>query len=172
VVTEPQTAKHAASDFPGEIRVRRVYGVALVLAHGAAPEQGRMPLVPAKLGEGQWPVWLAWTSALTELIAGLFALVGLLTRVAATLLAGTMLSAIWLTQFGPAIQSGQTFMGFLPNHPAFGLDAAGNPVFVMLFWQLSLVCISLTLAFTGPGLLSFDRALFPGKAHKGADDEE
>lgn len=171
-VAEPALVKHSAADFPGEVRVRRVYGIAVILARGATPEAGRLSLVPAKLAEGSWPVWIAWTAAVTELIAGLFALVGLLTRVAAVMLAGTMITAIWLTQIGPAIQSGHAFLGFLPDQPAFGLDAAGNPVLVMLFWQLALLCISLALACTGPGFLSFDRALFPGKAQKDADEED
>lgn len=155
-----------AADFPDEIRVRRVYGLALLIHSATNPgttESGneKMPLWPAKVGTGHWPLTFAWAAAITEIVAGLFVLVGLLTRISALSLAFCMIVAIWLTEIGPAVQAGDTFLGFLPNYKAFGSDAAGNPLFARLFWQTSLLCIGLALTFSGPGWLSFDRALFP-----------
>ncbi|MEI7658555.1 MAG: DoxX family protein [Phycisphaerae bacterium] len=176
-----------AADFPDDVRVRQVHGITLMLATvnkggggGAAGEGGAggggastMPLVPAVLTEGPWPARLAWASAITELVGGLFVLVGLLTRLAGFSLACTMLGAIWLTQIGPAIQAGRTVLGFIPDHPPYATDAAGSPLFAMLLWQVSLLCIGLSLTFSGPGALSFDRALFPGgKGKRAAADED
>jgi hypothetical protein len=109
-----------------------------------------------------------------SLISGLFALVGLLTRVSALSLALIVLCELWLTQIGPAIQDGSAHLGFLPNHTAFGLDAAGNFLYAPLLWQFSLLCCALALLFSGPGRVSFDRALFPSRAasKKQSDDLE
>lgn len=183
---------------PAEVRVRRLYGLALLLHSAAFPPPvtlpasatgsssvspnpdnllaGQpadasaptvttpMPLWPAALASGRLPVYFAWAAALTEIIAGLFLLVGLLTRVSALSLAGTMLAAIWLTEIGPAIQSGNTVLSFIPAYGPFAFDAANKFMFASLLWQTSLLCSALALTFTGPGALSFDRALFPPKA--------
>ena len=65
-----------------------------------------------------------------------------------------MVAAIWLTQIGPAMQSGVTTLGFLPSFPAFDI-AAWQP----LLWQFILLCASASLFFAGPGGLSMDRAV-------------
>lgn len=165
-----------AADFPDDVRVRQVHGITLMLANanGSASDgaSNPMPLVPAVLTQGPWPSRLAWASAITEVVGGLFVLVGLLTRVAGFSLACTMLGAIWLTQIGPAMQSGRTVLGFIPDHPPYATDAAGSPLFAMLLWQVSLLCIGLSLTFSGPGVLSFDRALFPGGKGKRAEADE
>ncbi len=164
---EPSTARvYVASDFPNEVRVRNVHGISLLLVSSANPPAGAdgakpMPLVPAFAASGRWPVYLAWTATMSELLGGLFVAVGLLTRLSSFFLFCTMVTAIWLSQIGPAIQSGNSLLGFLPNHPAYATDAAGNAVFAILMWQLMLACASLALVFSGPGALSFDRALFP-----------
>ncbi|MBS0196337.1 MAG: DoxX family membrane protein [Planctomycetes bacterium] len=164
---EPPTARvYVAGDFPNEVRVRNVHGISLLLVSSANPPAGAdgtkpMPLVPAFAASGRWPVYLAWTATMSELLGGLFVLVGLLTRLSSFFLFCTMVTAIWLSQIGPAIQSGNSLLGFLPNHPAYATDAAGNAVFAILMWQLMLACASLALVFSGPGALSFDRALFP-----------
>ena len=168
---------YEASDFPEEVRVRRLHGITLMLTsvNGQASDQNAatMPLVPAALTQGAWPSRLAWACAITEVVGGLFVLVGLLTRLAGFSLACTMLAAMWLTQIGPAMQAGRTVLGFIPDHPPYGTDAAGSPLFAMLLWQCSLLCVGLSLTFSGPGLLSFDRALFPGgKGKRGEDDED
>jgi uncharacterized membrane protein YphA (DoxX/SURF4 family) len=159
--------KYTASDFPQELVVPRVYGLALLLQNAANPAPRAsdgvtpMPLWPASLVQDRWPVYTAWFVVVSELVGGLFVLVGLLTRLSAAFLTGAMAGAIWLTQIGPAIQSGVTWAGFLPRHAPYGLDDAGNPLFIMLLWQLSLLCAAKALVFLGGGFLSFDRALFP-----------
>ncbi|MBS0190227.1 MAG: DoxX family protein [Phycisphaerales bacterium] len=148
-----------AAEFPQEIRVSALYGIALAL-HNGAQQTGpdgkavSFPLVPAVLADGAKPVWLAWLATLTELIGGILILFGLFTRLAALGIACTMATAIWLTQVGPAIQSGNSTLGFLPNHPAFDLVAWQTPL-----WQLTLLCAALSLLFAGPGGLSMDRVL-------------
>ena len=69
-----------------------------------------------------------------------------------------MLGAIWLTTIGPAIQSGNAALGFLPNNDTFDI-AAWTPV----FFQFTVLMSALALLFVGPGMLSFDRLLLGGK---------
>lgn len=162
----PVTSIYSGADFPNETSVRAVYGIALLVHSSANPAPAAngtsgMPLLPARLGEGRWPVYLAWAAAVAELVGGLFVLVGLMTRFASLNLAVTMAVAMWLTKIGPAIQANDTLLGFLPNHPAFARDAAGNAIHAVLMWQFILLCAALSLVFSGAGALSFDRALLP-----------
>jgi uncharacterized membrane protein YphA (DoxX/SURF4 family) len=155
------------ADFPEEVRVKRLHGITLKLAsawRNACGGRDEFDAIGAGgAHRGAWPSRLAWACGHhREVVGGLFVLVGLLTRLAGFSLACTMLAAMWLTQIGPAMQAGRTVLGFIPDHPPFATDAAGNPMFAMLLWQLSLLCVGLSLTFSGPGLLSFDRALFPG----------
>jgi len=173
----PAVQNYSAADFPQPIQVRRLHGITLMVLRAASPhtdEQGtpRTQLLPSRLGDGNIPVYMAWAAALTEIIAGLFVMVGLLTRVSALALAATMVGAIWLTEIGPAIQSGQTVFGLLPAYGAYSMDSAGKYKFTMLLWQCSLLCSAMALAFTGPGFVSFDRALFPSKVGGRRDVEE
>ena len=166
--TPAAAQNYSAADFPQPIQVRRLHGITLMVLRAASPhtdEQGtlRTQLLPSRLGDGNIPVYMAWAAALTEIIAGLFVMVGLLTRVSAIALAATMVGAIWLTEIGPAMQSGQTVFGLLPAYGAYSMDAAGKYKYAMLLWQCSLLCSAMALAFTGPGFVSFDRALFPSK---------
>ncbi|MBL8877271.1 MAG: DoxX family protein [Phycisphaerae bacterium] len=155
----PTAASFTAADFPEEIRVARLYGLALMLHDSAQPNdrEGKphgFPLSPSIVATGAWPVWLAWAAALTELIGGLLVLFGLFTRLAALSLAGVMMAAIWLTQIGPAVQSGSGTLGFLPPHAAFDVAA-----WQTLLWQFSLLGAALSLFFAGAGGLSMDRAI-------------
>lgn len=161
---------YTASDFPEPQKVRGLYGMVFVITNAAAPkpnEAGKtpMPLMPAAANQGRWPVYLAWTIALTELIGGVFFLVGFLGRLAGFMNAGVMMGALWLTQFGPAIQSGTAKLGFLP---AYGKDgtlglwettSAGTFAYAMPLWQLMLLCACLAVMVLGSGALSID-ALF------------
>lgn len=157
------TRQFTATDFPSPVRVRRLFGLALLL-HGAAnPEAGKTPLWPAGLATGSMPVYLAWSVAVTELAAGVFVLVGLLTRLSALGIAGVMLGAMWLTEIGPAIQTGKAVLGFLPDYPPF------DPQWQSLLFQVSLCMAALALAFCGPGRLSLDTALLWGRDE---DDDE
>ncbi len=148
------------SDFPDPVRVTRVNMLAVVIARSANPGlddagASRMILWPPAMATGRWPVYLAWTVALTELLGGLCLLVGLGTRVFAFLLAGTMIGAMWLTEIGPAIQNGNTFLGFLPRYP--GLEAAPSPDgYMTILWQFLILCTLLTLLAQGAGRISLD----------------
>lgn len=150
---------YTAADFPNPVGVKPVYMLALTLKKDASSDKGAMTLWPAALAKGDWPVWTAWAVAWAEIGGGALVLVGLLTRVGAFLLAGVMLGAIWLTQVGPAIQSGSTRLGFLPNHDVFDGQA-----WQMLLVQFTLLCSAMSLLLAGSGSLSMDRALFGGKA--------
>lgn len=110
---------------------------------------------PKWAGSGRKPVYLAWAVTVTELLAGLLVLMGLLTRLGALGLAGVMLGAMWLTEIGPAMASGSTVLGFLPNRPAFEPRA-----WDVLMFQFTLFMSSLALLFIGSGTISLDRALF------------
>lgn len=155
---------YQAAEFPDAIEVPRVYGLALLLHKAANPPASTDPasasqmmrLWPQSIGKGMWPVRLAWMVAVTEVVAGLFVLVGLLTRASAIALAGTMLGAIWLTEIGPAIQAGTTVLGILPDRDPFSIDAWRS-----LLWQLSLLMAAMALLVLGSGALGFDRKLFP-----------
>ncbi|MGH7242421.1 MAG: DoxX family protein [Phycisphaerales bacterium] len=152
-------ATFTAADFPNEVKVARLYGLALMLhdAVQTTDREGkplRFPLAPSIISTGAWSVWLAWAAALTELIGGLLVLFGLFTRLAALGLGSVMLVAIWLTQIGPAIQSGTATFGILPPHAAYDVAA-----WQTLLWQLCLLCAAASLFFAGPGGLSMDRAI-------------
>ena len=70
--------------------------------------------------------------------------------------AGCVMSvAMWLTQFGPAIQAGTTQLLFLPAHPAKDLQA-----WMPLFWQFSLWCSAMAVLCLGAGALSLDGLFF------------
>lgn len=160
---QPPRVLASASDFPEPVRVRRYASIVLILHHAINPgldpdnSEPLMPLWPdfdKHLDFDPWPVYLAWTASLTELIAGSLLLIGLLTRLSALGLTGVMLTAMWLTTVGPAIQSGHAALGFLPQHDPFDITA-WTPVFL----QFTLLMSALSLLFAGPGMLSLDRLL-------------
>lgn len=125
---------YTAADFPDPVGVKPVYMLALSLKKAATPDgKGSMVLWPGALAHGSWPVWTAWAVTWAEIGGGALVLVGLLTRIGALALGGVMLGAIWLTQVGPALQSGNTRLGFLPNHDVFDGQA----------WQMLLVQFTL-----------------------------
>jgi uncharacterized membrane protein YphA (DoxX/SURF4 family) len=139
-------------------------GLALLIdaAANPAPDEygtARAPLLPPASAQGKWPVYLAWTAAVVELIAGAAVLLGFFTRLASLPLAGTMAAAIWLTQVGPAIQSGSSVLGFLPQG-VFDLQPDDDYAYAQLLWQFALLLMAVALFFSGPGALSIDRVLF------------
>jgi len=161
------TQTYTAADFPEPGNYRRVYGLALVVHKAAFPSPDaegnvRQPFWPEWAGEGRWPVVLAWAAATTELLGALLLVIGFLTRFTGLALAGTMANAAWLTQIGPALQSGDTVLGFLPNYPTFDV-AAWTP----LLWQFALFCAGSALLFSGAGALSLDRT-----GRRASDDED
>ena len=155
---------------PGEIKVRRMWGLALRL-HGASHPgldsagKQQMKLWPAFLGNGNWPRYVTLAVVIAEIGGGVLVALGLLTRLGAFLLAGVMLGAVWLDQLGPAIQSGNTTLLVLPGHDVWDI-AAWRP----LLWQFSLFCSALALMLLGAGAPSLDRALGWMKG-KGDDDD-
>lgn len=166
VGTPPVRIAYAPSEFPDDIEVPRVYGLAILLHRAAYPpaarREGEAPspppeaIWPKSLGRGSWPVRLAWTVALTEVVGGAFLILGLFTRVSAAALAGTMLGAMWLTELGPAWQSGKTVLGILPDRDPFSLE-----LWRTFFWQLSLLGAGIAVALLGCGALGLDRKFFP-----------
>jgi uncharacterized membrane protein YphA (DoxX/SURF4 family) len=152
--------KYTASDFQTPVKVRKLYTLTLALKAasepGAKPDGSpKAPTWPKALADGDWPVHLAWTAAILETAGGVGLLLGLLTRLWAIGLAARMLAAMWLTQFGPAIQAGDAVLGFLPPHETF--DTQAWRPFLLHF---SLFMTALALVFLGPGRASVDHAIF------------
>ncbi|HED54393.1 MAG TPA: DoxX family protein [Phycisphaerales bacterium] len=146
-----------------------------MIHHAANPgvdDQGsaKLPLWPASLAKGSIPVILAWAVAVLELVCGAAMLFGFFTRIASLPLVGIMGVAIWLTQIGPAIQSGSALLGFLPPDP-FGMTPDGGYTYVPLLLQFSLMMASLAVFFIGPGALSVDRLIFGAPSGGGFGDD-
>jgi uncharacterized membrane protein YphA (DoxX/SURF4 family) len=139
-----------------ETRVRQLYMLALMLDSASEkPSGASFPLWPGVLAREPMPVVFAWAVALTELLAGGLVLIGLLSRLSAWALAFVMLGAMWLTEFGPALQTGRTYLGFIPRH---GSGFAGSE-YMTLFLQMCLFSMAVAVAAIGPGACSLDRAL-------------
>ena len=178
---EEPSRTYVPDDFPEGVEMRSVYGIALAVISGADPpfneDTGvrRMATVPEMFGSSPWPTVLAWAAAITELIAGVAILFGLLSRISALNLAGVMLVAMWLTQIGPAIQMDTAILGFLPGPPApveSVFEWAVTPGnWNNFLWQLSLFAAAMGVFFGGPGWLSMDRLLF-GKPKPAPVEEE
>ncbi|MGD9691102.1 MAG: DoxX family membrane protein [Phycisphaerales bacterium] len=155
-----------AKVYPDGLRVRSVYKLALLLRSAseppriasesaAAPASAPGPLWPARLAQERLPVYFAWSVALTELLGGVLVLAGLFTRLTALGFAGVMVGAIWLTQIGPAVQSGKATLGVLPSHGTFDVAA-----WMPLQWQVALLCMSAALLFVGPGAAALDNIMW------------
>lgn len=148
-----------ASDFPGGANLRPLYKLAVLLHARAQPAgSGKGSIVPASIGNGGTPVYLAWAAAITEVVGGALVLVGLFTRFAALALAGVMVVAAWLTQIGPAVYNTdpavQPLLGFLPIQA--WTDLAKMSTFNL---QLALFAAGMALVFMGGGGASLDGLL-------------
>lgn len=148
------------------MRVERLYGLALLVRGAANPapaEDGTVPMVlwPPQLATDRLPVYFAWAAAVSEIVAGTLCVLGFFTRFSAFTLAGIMAVAIWLTEIGPAVQSGNTLLGFLPVREAYAV-ALSPGGYVTLLWQTALLSMSLALLTLGGGRASLDGALFGG----------
>lgn len=155
------TITYTASDFPEPRNVRQLYMIVFGITDAAAPkadDTGKtpMPLLPAAVNQGRWPVYLAWAAALSELVGGTFLLLGFLGRLSGFMIAGVMATAMWLTQIGPAIQAGNARFGFLPAHGFWDTNAAGVPHYMTPLWILMLLCASMAVVVLGSGALSID----------------
>ncbi|MGP1273625.1 MAG: DoxX family membrane protein [Phycisphaerales bacterium] len=167
--SEPDAQPVALTLQTGPAEVRGVYRIALLIHASASPADGARPLWPPALAQGSWPVILAWAAAVSELVFGGAVLLGFFARLSALPLAGTMGVAMWLTQIGPAVQSGNAFLGVLPGG-VFDLGPGGY-AYTMILWQFALLMASLSLLLTGPGAVSVDRMLFGAPSHSDEDDE-
>ncbi len=161
--TPPAARVYTAADFAADVEFARLYQVALMLEDRAA---GDKPIWPKALSGEPWSIRLAHAVAWTELLAGLFILVGLFTPLSAFAIACVMGTAMWLTQIGPAtLGGGQSMLGFLPPLKNFEYDPFGWQTFV---FQLSLFAMAVSLMFSGAGSLSFDRFIFGARNPDGS----
>lgn len=156
-------------DYAPKTPVRPMYMLALGLRTAAEPpkrDDGTTPMAlwPASMGRGAWPLRWAYIVTGIELIGGVLVLIGVFSRLWAFLLACVMLGAIWLTQVGPAMQSGNAILGFLPNHPAWDGEK-----WMPLMWTFGLLMMSLALLAGGPGRWSIDGMLFGGSDGGGGE---
>lgn len=136
------------------VSVRAVYRLAVGVRGWAQPDPGQPRLLPAWMGQGGWPVYVAWAVAVVELGGGACVLLGLLTRIAALALASVMVGALWLTEIGPDVLAGTARLGFLPAKPLLGGD------WQRFMLQFALLCSALALATGGGGRASLDRLVF------------
>ena len=143
----------------GEVNVRgvRVLGASIYMAGN--PPVGDNGVKPRAI----WPGFIssplpakaqAFAVAITEILVGMFLLAGLLSRLSALGVIIIMFGAVWLSQLGPAIQSGNTTLGFLPDYPRF------SHLWQNLFFQLSMLAMAGAVLLTGAGCLSVDAVLF------------
>ncbi|MBC7835133.1 MAG: DoxX family protein [Phycisphaerales bacterium] len=166
---------YTGTDFPENVDVRMVYHLALGIHTAANPPidaKGNFPpsIWPKDMASGSWPLWIAWTVAIIELLGGALVLIGLTTRFWAAAIAGVMIGAMWLTQFGPAIQAGDTVLRFFPSHRI--LDTAAWQTLLLQFVLLMMAC---ALMLSRPGALAIDNALFgrrSGDLDEDGDDDE
>jgi uncharacterized membrane protein YphA (DoxX/SURF4 family) len=170
-VSPPATKTYTAADFPEPVKVKALYSLAVMIhaaAHPAARADGSVPapLWPPALAEGRLPLIFAYLVLAAELGGGVLVLLGLCTRFAAFSIAGVMLGAMWLTQFGPAVQQKATVLGFLPQYPPF------DPAWFPLMFQFVLFAMALALMFSGPGYMAADHALFGGRRRHTDHDGE
>jgi len=145
------------------VEVKRVLKLALKIHQAANPgvdDAGKqqMTLWPKALSTGSLPVVVAWVVAILELVCGAALLSGFFTRMACLPIIGSMLAAIWLTQVGPAIQSGNAVIGFLPQG-IFDIGIEG-PAYAALLWQFALAAMGFAMLLIGPGYFSIDRLIF------------
>jgi len=155
----PGEAQEQAPEVTGPVRAQRVYYLAYLLKVNSDPALGNgTQLWPSFLAGNLVIKVLAWAAVLTELVGGAFLLLGLLTRLSALGIAGTMVGAMALTSIGPAIVGDQSFLGFLPalNYGSPGWVGAWQP----WLFQFVLLLMALSLLLTGAGAVSIDRRLF------------
>lgn len=158
---------YSAEDFPDPVLVRRVHEVTLRVYRAANPGldsagNERRALWPAVLGQGDWPAFIGWTTAITEILAGFFLLIGLLTRFWALMLCFIAGGAMWLMELGPSVQDGTSRMALLPGHDVFN-----TALWEGFMWKFSLLMTALALMLMGPGPASVDRAVFRGSGGDG-----
>ena len=164
VMTVQDEVGEADDGAPSANERKKVNFLALMIKGATEPGEDGAALLPGFFGQGEWPMRLAWIAALTELIGGVFCLLGFLTRISALGLGFTMLNALWMTAIGPAVVLGApSFLGFLPAHENFAIGAWQG-----WLWQFALLGAAVSLFLAGPGALSADRFFLGRKASKKA----
>jgi len=153
---------YAGSDFPEFGEIKQVYAISLMITKAANPglTEDSQPIdstIPEMFGRGVWPKALAWAVAVTEIAAGVFLVLGFMTRISAFSLLTVMLTAIWMTQVGPAVmQSSDAILGFIPR-----VEQPWNPgAYKDVFFQLSLGAMAASVMMMGSGAIGIDRLLF------------
>ncbi len=86
--------------------VRVVFGLGMAVFHGwpKLSNEGKMEGFAATVRDTvglPFPTFFAWTAAITETVGGVLLAIGLVTRPAATMLAGTMVVALWRHRVDP-----------------------------------------------------------------------
>jgi uncharacterized membrane protein YphA (DoxX/SURF4 family) len=140
---DPTTEAPAIEPVPDElegVEARRLYGYAITFADAGWPQ----------------PKLLAWGFAFLMLVGGALTLLGLLTRIWGLLFAAAAGSLFWIESWP-----------IVAEHWMFGLDDAA---FLVIAAQSTLAVLSLSLVFSGGGLLSLDHAVFRRRDGSEADD--
>ena len=155
---EGAEAPASASTAPGPKR-RAVDGITLLIHAQATPNEKGEALLPAFMGKGKWPMWIANTEGVVELLGGILIFLGLFTRLWSLALAGVMVGALWMTSIGPVVIYGAPgWPAFMPVLPA--LDGFRVSAWQTWLWQLGVLCGALSLFCLGAGGLSLDRFFF------------
>ena len=147
-------------EFTTPVPTHRMVDMLTIMIHtNATPNDEGKALLPGFMASGKWPIWIANTVAVTELLGGIMVLIGLLTRLWSLGIAGVMVGALWMTSIGPVVVMGQPgWPGFFEVLPA--IDGFSSQGWQAWLWQASLLAGSLSLACLGAGGLSLDRLFF------------
>ncbi|MEN0020718.1 MAG: DoxX family membrane protein, partial [Planctomycetota bacterium] len=95
---------------------------------------------------------VAFIGAIVEFIAGAMLILGVFVRIAGVGVIGVMLTAMWLTEIGPAMQNGTALLGFLPPY-----DPLATEEWVRALWQFAMLCGGLSIFFSGSGTFALSR---------------
>lgn len=162
---------YTAADFTSPVSVPRLYSLALLMHASSQPDEKGRQLWPEPFASPAMIKSMCWAAALTEFLGGALLLVGFLTRLWALALAGTMAVAMLLTTVGPAVLSGNGFLGFLPP-PMLEDQARWVGAWTTMLFQFVLMLMGLGLAMSGPGALSIDRLLFRSGGQRGSSSSK
>lgn len=151
----PVARVYTVADFNGPITLPGAHRVTLMLLGATAPDENGKRLLPEQVGEGRWPVALAWAATLTELGGGALIFLGFLSRIWGAALAGVMAVAMWLTTVGPSVMGSDAFLWVLPSTSNFMM-------WQTFLLQLALMMAALGVLFSGAGAMSLDHYILGG----------
>ena len=156
----PPAPQYAAHQFGQPIGLRKVYLTALKIHYAAFPPSRSVnptSVVPAFIGAGMVPVYVAHTIAVAELMAGVLLLLGIYCRFWALLTGAIMLGAILIDQVAPALRSGNTTLWLLPG-PGPGQAWHDFDIYRGLLLQVALAAMSFCIVLIGAGAVALDNA--------------